>query len=1769
MDPFIDRMKSTFFLTDDERLVVAIADDGASALNERLDLMLVVRILSPKKVWLSTLQNQMSQHWDGRFKAVISEHHSDLFLITFGCIGDKIRALEKEPWHFQGHHIVLLQPSALHSITPQQIIFSPFWVQAYRLPFLSKTQSLAKALGNLIGEFMEVYQDSCFEGWGPFLRFRVRMDITKPLLRGKMISLPNIKDELWNSVMNVFQITVWSVDELDIPTLKGAPLPTSSYDRYRSDFSKGSAWPLLTRLARSTLTATLPQLNNRPLSHPNPLLYGESSNTDQSNQTPFASSVLTQITTPTAPITNPLVPVVVTTHVPTAAIHNSPITDANSTRPAIDTPPVSSGSAVVHLKDVYTPDIGTFSTNHTFATYPPTTTLHHETKCQDITMDFSSKRAGKAIATTIISHQPSSPLDDMDDFIDQENTNPNKTFKRQFDSLSLRKTLKRCRATNIQSASPSSVEASAHLQVSDFGADFAGTEDHSAFNNGLEVPRSGLKGGLMLLWHDDVNVTLLSMNSNYFDCYISYNDGPRWHFSAVYGFPEAINKRHTWTLLERLADVSPLDPWLLVGDLNEIFSHSHKNSGPLRSDNHMMAFRTTLDLCALLEIPFAGPDFTWCKNRRDPQALQERLDWVFINMVWNDRFATPHVTHLGYYGSDHRAILSTIKLQSTISEFQYRSRFCFEKMWIKDAECSHIISNCWNSSTANPIEVLNGNLSQCASDLRSWHKAKYGNFKQQITSAQATVTALSNTSIHSTSHYQQVQQAEAILDDFLASEELYWKQRGRIDWLQSGDQNTKFFHAKASGRFSNNKIKFLTDEEGTVHTSKNEISGLVAAYFENLFQAQTEDHWALQHVLNVIPPTVTDQHNEFLGREFTAADVLEALKTMNGDGSPGIDGMSALFYQHNWHIVGDLVTRAVLYVLNEGGSPEALNKTLITLIPKTKKPKSMKDFRPISLCNVVYKLISKSLVIRFKAVLPHVISKTQSAFLPNRLITDNILVAFELVHCLKHKTRGKKGFSALKLDMSKAFDRVEWSFIAAVMGKMGFSIRWITLILNCLQTTQLSFIINGAISGNVKPQRGLRQGDPLSPYLFLICSEGLSRLLQYEESIGCLKGLAVSRHSPSVSHLLFADDSLLFCEADDRSCGAIKRVLDTYHKASGQQLNTDKSVMSFSPNTSEASKQSFRNILGMPICECHESYLGLPAYSERDKKQLFNQIKERIWKLLNAWTDKIFSVGGKEVLLKAVIQSIPTYAMSCFKLPVKFCHEIESLMSNFWWGSTSDKKKIHWKQWKFLCKSKLEGGLGFRNFIHFNQALLAKQAWRLFQNPESLLFCVLKGRYFSRSDFLSAATCACATDPWIPGNSIFTPIYFTGAPTNTVADYITPEKEWNVSKLNADFSSADVERILSLPLSHHAHSDYWVWHATRGQYEVKSGYHVACMLADETFVSVSSPHVSWWKSFWQLKLPPKVKLFAWKAIHNALPVASELYKRKSLTSASCSLCLNAWESVGHAMFTCKHARHVWKIVGFSFNNKAVVSMKIEDFLFQISECYTKSELEMIFCTMWSIWSDRNNVIHGKLAQQPSVISAKAASFLSSFQSAHQLSLHAGLAPADTPTAHKTWTPPPPTFLKLNVDAAFDDTRKRIGFGAIIRDSTGKVKAAMSHPIDGCCRPQDMEAKGLFYSLKWARQLNFKVDMVETDSLILVNALRKSTSKSSSFQDLIFDVQTQLSYLPIVCVHHVYRDGNQAAHGLAKHALVLDNVCTWLEDFPSAILSVVVKDSLIL
>lgn len=198
--------------------------------------------------------------------------------------------------------------------------------------------------------------------------------------------------------------------------------------------------------------------------------------------------------------------------------------------------------------------------------------------------------------------------------------------------------------------------------------------------------------------------------------------------------------------------------------------------------------------------------------------------------------------------------------------------------------------------------------------------------------------------------------------------------------------------------------------------------------------------------------------------------------------------------------------------------------THICLVPKVKNPELMSDLRPIALCNVIYKLCSKVIANCLKVILPTIISPYQSAFVPCRLITDNTLVANELAHFIHNKRTGQEGFMALKLDLSKAYDRMDWVFLRKVMERFGFARIWIDTIMQYVSTVHYSFLVRGKPRGFVVPTRGLRQGDPLSPYLFLLAAEGFSALLQQKQSVGLLPGISICPQAPHINHLLFADD---------------------------------------------------------------------------------------------------------------------------------------------------------------------------------------------------------------------------------------------------------------------------------------------------------------------------------------------------------------------------------------------------------------------------------------------------------------------------------------------------------------------------------------------------------------------------------------------------------------------------------------------------------------------
>ena len=306
-------------------------------------------------------------------------------------------------------------------------------------------------------------------------------------------------------------------------------------------------------------------------------------------------------------------------------------------------------------------------------------------------------------------------------------------------------------------------------------------------------------------------------------------------------------------------------------------------------------------------------------------------------------------------------------------------------------------------------------------------------------------------------------------------------------------------------------------------------------YFKSLFTAS--EGIVSTGAFDCVPTVIDEEMNGILCRKFEASEVTISLQQMAPLKALGPDGLPLLFYQHFWSTVNQDVTSSILSWLNSGTIPATLNHTFIILVPKLNSPKFPHQFRPISLCNVLYKIYSKVLANRLKKILPFIITKHQSAFTKGRLISNNILVAFETLHSLQNFRGANDGYMALNLDMSKAYDRVEWSYLEGIMRKMGFRERWINLVMGCVKTVSYSVLVNGDPCGMIFPTRGIRQGYPFSPFLFLLCTEGLNGLIKKADLQGDIHGYSLCRRGPILTHLLFVDDSLIFCRQQWRSVG--------------------------------------------------------------------------------------------------------------------------------------------------------------------------------------------------------------------------------------------------------------------------------------------------------------------------------------------------------------------------------------------------------------------------------------------------------------------------------------------------------------------------------------------------------------------------------------------------------------------------------------------------------
>ena len=282
---------------------------------------------------------------------------------------------------------------------------------------------------------------------------------------------------------------------------------------------------------------------------------------------------------------------------------------------------------------------------------------------------------------------------------------------------------------------------------------------------------------------------------------------------------------------------------------------------------------------------------------------------------------------------------------------------------------------------------------------------------------------------------------ERDIQNLQMDEEIYWRQRSRVEWLKEGDKNTKFFHSKASTRKKQNRIWGVMNKQNRWVEDGEEVVKQFCDYFTELFTTSSPTTNHISAALTNLSKSVTAEMNQHLDSPFTEEEIYTTLSQMSPTKAPGPDGLPAAFYQKHWQSVRFGVIKTCLYILNDGGFIAPLNHTYIALIPKVTKPLKVTDFRHISLCNVIYRIVAKTIANRLKHILHHVISPNQSAFIPNRLISDNIIIGYECLHKIRHSKRKNHGLVALKLDVSKAYDRVEWSFLEQIMLRMGFSRR--------------------------------------------------------------------------------------------------------------------------------------------------------------------------------------------------------------------------------------------------------------------------------------------------------------------------------------------------------------------------------------------------------------------------------------------------------------------------------------------------------------------------------------------------------------------------------------------------------------------------------------------------------------------------------------------------------------------------------------------------------
>ncbi|KAJ0545597.1 putative RNA-directed DNA polymerase [Helianthus annuus] len=702
----------------------------------------------------------------------------------------------------------------------------------------------------------------------------------------------------------------------------------------------------------------------------------------------------------------------------------------------------------------------------------------------------------------------------------------------------------------------------------------------------------------------------------------------------------------------------------------------------------------------------------------------------------------------------------------------------------------------------------------------------------------------------------------------------------------------------------------------------------------------------------------------------------------------------------------------IMEVMNQfyihGSIHHSCSASFIALIPKVIDPITFSDFRPISLIGVVNKIISKVLANRMKGIIKCIVSNVQSAFMSDRNIIDGPLIINEVVGWAK---KSGKSMFVFKADTEKAYDSLNWKFLISVLAHMGFPSKWRNWVMGILYAGKGSVLVNGSPTGEFQYKRGLRQGDPLSPFLFITAMEALHVMMESAKEKDIFQGIKLPRGGPYLTHMLYADDSIFIGDWGENNAKNLKRNLRIFYLISGLKVNPHKSQL-YGVGTNEEEVKNMATFFNCKVGKFPFVYLGLKIGANMNRISNWKEVIDMFNKRLTNWKAKNLSFAGRVILVKSVLGSLPNYYLSLYKCPSGVLKVLEGIRRKFLWGGSLVNNKIRWVKWEKVVASKDFGGLGIGNIRDTNLALLAKWWWRIKMEPDSLWVKVISSIHLSPRKVESIPFKKSLPGVWknigeitkgfmknnIDINTSLKSIVGMGEKTLFWVDtwigneplkvqfpnlyQLSSKKKAKIKDVYRSINGGIIwdwgwirtpnsveekqemdtlkERLQQQKMTQTG--DIWVWKNYENQeFCVKN---VKLALSQNLDIS-SSPNNYCWNN-WATR---KSATFVWRAIDEKIPSAAALRNRgMNIDDVTCRICGADDETAVHILLKCNLAKRIWEAVSTWTRIPTVNSVdNITELLQMILEGQrSRTARKLLHAiaieTMWILWKNRNDKV---------------------------------------------------------------------------------------------------------------------------------------------------------------------------------------------------------------